>query len=170
MSDLKDLFERRDKMILTMLDALLRAMPNVVESCEEFIRHNSGGAIPTIEWNNVIYLKDQDNVILVGANSFKIGDEVMLPDGEKITVSEETEDYFKSYLRVSLPFKLVEEGSKDDIYQYLLDKSDDSIDVAEDDGLPQPVQDFDLDQLSEEQRESLKHFLATDSGVEGSDS
>ena len=151
--DLKELFKKREEEYETLSKEILDSMPNVLKGCAMFIVARGGNAA-NLEWDNVAFHEDRDLIMLVGSVKHDIGDVVVMPNGMQAQVDEENIEYFKSMLHLGIPFKLVNEATAEDIKNFMeetLDTDEHEIEASAD-------VDFNLDELTEEQKEKLMMF------------
>ena len=163
MTELKKLFERRDAAFKSITVDILDSLPNVLDACRRFVTdhgHHNG----TLSWEDISYLQEEEVVLLVGIVQYNPGDIIEMPDGEKVKINEATAEYFKSMLRLGIPYKLATHGTTDDVYEWLTQH------VEHRDG-PEEIQqktvdetDFNLDDLTEEQRQQLEMFAHLSGG------
>lgn len=178
-------FERAEKHavattnILNKMPGALQAIADLIEEKETF---KKGGIL---EWGEIsLVAADTEDalIILVGIIRFPPGAEVELSTGEKVKVTPETVQYFPPrIIRIGLPLNMAE-ATKDEIKTYLKktveeQKADieemkntlqEALDGQEDEASEVPVKtikkqepiataaDFDLTQLTEEQRRQLQ--------------
>lgn len=167
--------------ILERMPGALEAITELIEEKETF---KSGGILEWGEVSLTRAGTEDALIILVGSVSFPPGAEVELQTGEKVIVTENTSEYFlPRMVRIGIPLKLAE-ASKEEIKKYIkhteeLQKKD-SVEFMEnlkealttelkEAGIDIPVEiikkdddtittdaDFDLTQLTEEQRKQLQ--------------
>lgn len=177
-------FNRATHFTQSTIDVLARmpgAQAAVVELIEERETFKTGGVL---EWTEIslVQADSEDALILmVGVVRFPPGAEVELQTGEKVIVTKDTAQYFEPRLvRIGIPLRLAE-SSKDEVKTYLKQKEaemekdtaefmdnlkealegsppeDDSKEtaVSKDDTVTTDA-DFDLTQLTDEQRKQLQ--------------
>jgi hypothetical protein len=178
-------FERAEKFTATTVEILNRmpgALEAISELIEEKESFKSGGVL---NWSEVSLVRAESEdalIVMVGAVTFPPGAEVELQTGEKVIVTADTAQYFEPRMvRIGIPLRLAE-APKDIIKEYIK-KSEEiqkkeseefmkNLEEAlttklEDAGIEVPVKvvpkqdsvttddDFDLTQLTEEQRKQL---------------
>jgi len=155
MTQVKDLFKKREQTYETLSHEILEALPNVLEGCRRFIA-DRGADVNRLTWEGVSYLDDKDVILLMAAVTHQKGDVVIMPDGTHIHVNDENADEFKSMLHLGLPYKLAITGTIDDIQAFMnetLETDDHEVESAV---TPDEIeQDFDLSELSEDQLNRL---------------
>lgn len=171
MANLKDMFQERDDALDRMTAAILEKVPNLVEASTSFIR-NREGITGELNWRDISFFEDESYIMLLGVLEYEVGDTVTLPNGLEFDITEQTVNHFKRILRMGFPYQLATEGSKDEIYEYLEETELQHNQASEDEMrevLQLPVSDvddteFDLDDLTEEQREQLRLFAMSGGG------
>lgn len=181
---IRRLFFDRSELFGKLTLEILNRMENTVKAIEEIIQEKetfkSGGIL---QWGDVsLVASDTDNplIIMIGSVSFPTGSVVELATGEKVTVTQDTQEYFSPrIIRIGIPLNLAK-SSKEEIKQYLkkteelqkqesqeflktLTESLISNDVQPPtnkeekklDGIT-TIDDFDLTQLTEDQRKQLQ--------------
>lgn len=163
MAELKEMFTRKEEMYKKMVNIILETMPNVVEGARTYIRLTEGPA-GDITWEDVSYFEHEQLIMLIGVIQYHPGDKVELVNGMEIEVTEQTSAYFRRLLRLGISYDLATSGSVDDVVDFLVQSSEQQDEEEPDENLVQvPVSDvdnteFDLDDLTEEQREQLRLF------------
>lgn len=176
MTELKELFDKRDKEYQDQTQEIFKRITTVTEALSEFLRNTDDDVDKgEISWKD-ISLINNDFVTMVGLISFQPGQEVSTTEGEKVTVTKDTVDYFKRVIRFGIPYKLAVKGTKEEIFQFIVDREkaekeqqqqavDAFAEAAQlDEGnmftqspiSPIDNQPFDLNALSEEQKKMLK--------------
>lgn len=166
MTKLKEMFKKREEIQQTLLDSILKAMPNVLEAAEQFIGEVEGST-GNICWRDVEYTEGDNHVLLLGTMDYEVGSDVELPNGTVVRVTESTQEYFSRILRLGIPYDLAETGSVVDVYTFLSEAAERSEKTYEDqhEELLSLLQgtvtedDFDLDSLTDEQKQQLQMFM-----------
>ncbi len=168
MVELTELFEQREKMMDEHTDKIFKSMPNVLDGCREFVFSKQGGE-PNIEWENAFFVKEDNIVMIMASIGYDVGDTIQLETGEMITFTEETAPYFKAMLRIGIPINLATSGTVKEIFDFLsetVEHSEENSDIH-----PQSIdfsgeanQDsgFNLEDLTEEQRQAMELFIASE--------
>lgn len=165
MTDLKKRFERRSEILKEETQKILDEIPNVIAGAVRFL--NLGAKIDesNMSWEEVALLDDQEyfeggTVLLVGVVSYEPGEKFTLPNGESVDVDEANADYFRRVIRIGVPYALAMNGTVEDVVEFLFHSA---TELEEDLSQEQPMQpeqtDFDLSELTDEQRHSLEMFL-----------
>ena len=156
MEDLKTLYEKRDKRytkeskkIFKLINTMMECVTNHLSDMDESIFQGN------ISWEETSLMDDM--VIIIGMLSYDLGD-VIDVGGIEINVTEDNIHELQQMLHMAVPIKLVEEGDSKKITAYLqtiTSQHNVDVDVVE---LPHSGLDneFDLSELSEEQRENLR--------------
>ena len=167
MSELKELFKKREDTFKTQSEEIFASVPNVLDGCKKFVTAR-GGDGDLLEWDNISYLDEQNVVVLIGTISYNPGDTVELPNGRRVVVTENTAEYFKAMLRLGIPYDLAIEGSSEDIFNFLTETIEVE-EISDEDPVPEEMYldsgdyGFNLDELDEEQRKAMEMFLKTES-------
>ncbi len=171
-------FNEKTAEILARIPQALEAFADIIEEQETF---KTGGVL---RWNEISLVaagSDDPLMIIVGIVTFPVGAEVLLATGEKVKVTQDTVQYFPPRLiRIGLPVKMAE-SSKEEIKAYIRQADEEqkkemeevkeavkeALGIEEDAGTSVPVKvvkkkdsvtttdDFDLTQLTEEQRQNI---------------
>jgi hypothetical protein len=165
MTEIKELFKQRDDAYTEQTHAIIKAIDNVTSGASQFIQHREN-ATPEPRWEDVSFMDDDDGyIILVGVLEYAIGDTMRLPNGAEVEVNEQTAEYFKRLLRVGVPYKLACEGTDKQVFEFLVKSAKEAETAGEEieQMVQLPVSDvddqpFDLDDLTEEQKEQLRLF------------
>lgn len=165
MEDLKTLFKQRDDFVnektLELFSRMTNTLACVTTYFSEMDELISQGMI---SWEETSIIDDL--VVVVGMVQYEVGD-VLTFEGETNTVTEENVDLFQRVVHMSVPIDLVEENDPDKIMEFLdslgegrdIDEFSESFAAVE--IIPQEEHEFDLSELTEEQRRNLKHFTDT---------
>lgn len=164
MSELKELFDRRDNEHKKATKIIFKSLQNVVEGISEFIGANEEEEEPVghFSWDDVVYLFNEVSletnglVLLMGSLSYSIGSKVPMPNGEIVEINEETVEYFKRIIRIGVPFTLAETGTKEEVVEFLQSSVQQEEGPAEETEMD--ISDFLVEDLTEEQQQALKMF------------
>lgn len=156
MKRLSDIINERDIKFKDLTMEIFQIMDLSIECVEEFL----GGNDPMFDigyfsWNDVFL--EEGLVTILGIVSFDDGTVVETDEGT-VNITSDNIEYFERVVRMVLPYELVASGNKEEIMDFLQQlqtsgKGDDFNDIIK--NAPEPQVDFDLSDLSEEQRESL---------------
>lgn len=168
MTELKELFKQREETFRTLSDQIFDSLPNVIDGCKKFVTFK-GADDQLLDWEEVKYVEEHQVVVLIGSLAYKPGDTVTLPNGEKITINENTAEYFRAMLHIAIPYKLATTGSVEEVYDFLIEtmdfsEADGAIVSMEEEDQKQFLADtenFNLDALTEEQRAQLNMAMAS---------
>ena len=154
---LKELFDERDRVTTELTTKIIDAMPNVLEGARQFIVSHDG-APGHLSWEGISLFNEEGGfVLLVGAVSYDPGDEIKLPNGKSVVVSQDTTDYFRRLIRIGIPMNIAETGTVSDVFKFIQESTkfqefeEDPMEVIEN-------AEFDLEELTEEQRAALNMF------------
>lgn len=160
MSDLKQMFEDRENAIREETNKILEQIPNVVQGAIEFLGFDPVISNKNLKWEEISLLGEDEyfedgTIFLVGVVAYEPGETFTLPSGESVEVSEQTAEYFQRIVRIGVPYGLAVSGSKEDILEFLRRST---MELEEDLSEKENKTDFDLRELTEEQRRSLAMF------------
>lgn len=178
-NNIKELLKERDDEFNAKTAEIIGVIPHVVEGLYEFVKAKDG---PDVEVNvrdvelfeapapgeSSTGEEREDIVLLMGVIDYTLGSTLKLPSGVSVVVNEETQEYLRRILRVGFPYPQIVEWDKDEIVNYL---NETEVNNGEEDPMklqdhaPSTVdQDFNLDDLTEEQRKSLMMFTKMSGG------
>ncbi len=181
-NSIRDLFTQRNEHFDSLTQKILDRMPGAIEGISELVEEkqifDSAGVL---EWNEVALTEDNGDedplIILIGSINFIPGDVVELESGDKITITAETVQYFPPrVIRIGIPLNIAE-SSKDEIKKFiraaeesqkqdmeefeetlqeiLAGNDGSNIQVTKKQDTITTAADFDLTQLTEDQRKKL---------------
>jgi len=165
MKDVQALLEQRDELFRDQtVTALGLAEDTLIGIREYLISIDSSYEPGQFVWED-ISLFENELLMLIGYVSYEPGTSFQL-DGEIIEITEDNKDYFDRILRIGIPLSIVKQNSKAVVIGFLTNLNnaieDESLDAreeieqVEDSLAKQPSKyDFDLDELTDEQRTSL---------------
>jgi len=167
--NLRQQFHQRDRTFSKHTKAILDALVDVTNGASEFIKSlpDSFYKHGTVVWEDVSLVKDY--IMLVGVLRYENGTTFMFKN-EMIEITEANKEYWQRVMRVGVPLDIIESGTKEDIIQFLqsvydaeLNEVNELIKEIEEefyssDDESKEEEEFDLDQLSEEQRKQLQMF------------
>lgn len=172
MSKLVKLFEAREEVLTISTEAIFEQLSNATQGIEKYLELGEQLSGGSLTWDEAVFLEALEGesdpvgyIILSGIIAHDPGQSFTLPTGRVITVTEATAPYFRRMLRIGIPHKIASEGSVDDVVQFMqevekelparTDLSDEMLDMV---SSPETAQ-FDLDDLSEEQRQMLRYAI-----------
>lgn len=154
MNKIERLFKQRDKTYQTHTDRILKSLSAVIDGVVQFLHLTKELAQGQLTWQNIQMQKDV--VMLIGIIEYPPGATFATSQGDQMVVSKENKDYFTRILRLGLPVDLVEKGNAEDVLKFLSSaEAEEKTEVVE---LPENlagIQDFDLDDLTDEQKITL---------------
>lgn len=156
MEDLKPLYKKRDERynkenqkLLEMIDVTLAATIAYFEKINPTIMDGA------ISWEDTSLMDDM--IVIMGMLSYELG-KILDIGGVRIEVTEENLEQLQHMVHMAIPIELVEAADAEKITEYLQSmEAEGEIDIdAIEISAPTPEHEFDLSELSEEQRENLK--------------
>lgn len=153
---LEQLFAHREQQFRRNTERILTSMKNVIDGVVQFLNLNEELAQGQLTWQDVQFR--DEIVMLIGFIDYPPGAKFATSNGEVVVVSEQTVDYFRRIIRMGLPADLVHKNSADDTIAFLQEiQKQNEIEEVEMIELPVPdgVEDFDLDSLTDEQKAAL---------------
>jgi hypothetical protein len=170
-TDLKQLFKTRDEAVDKLTAGILKAIPNVIEAAQQFVRDREG-TTGILEWKDVSYFEEDGYIMFIGLLEYQTGDTVTLPNGSYFELSEHNLDHFKRVIRLGVPYDLAASGTVEEVLKFLEASADDDSSEAQvelEEFLQLPVSEvdnteFDLDALTDEQKEQLRLFALSNGG------
>lgn len=152
---LKDLFNEREDNYADYTQKILLHMKKAVAGIHNVL----GNTADHITWK-LVELVDDEYIALAGVVVWPLGHAITAPSGRQIFITEENQERFSRFVRVGLPLDLVENGSTDDVIEFLKDK----LDIEEDsEGLPDE-EAFSAEDLTEDQKQQLRMFSSQAKG------
>ncbi len=181
-----ELFAAREEAFDKATDKIFAALDGVFAALREHMEieeiEKIGGVL---EWEDIMLVEDdkQPFLVIVGVISHPPGTEFEMPDGTKVQLTKETAPYFRRLVRAGVPISIVDK-SKQEIIDYLIQIEaeqkqhweEESKKILAEDGksLSELLEEhtnskkqeteFDLSQLTDEQRKALELSLGTKSG------
>lgn len=162
MSELKELFTQRDEAFKTSTDEILATLATAIEGITKFLDGRNEVRGGNLSFEDVMLFSGMEEneegyVMLVGVISYAPGQTFTLPSGEVVAVTDFTADYFRRMLRIGIPYKLAVEGSMEDIVKFMEEtavQEQEMVDAV-DASLDEDRSEFDLSELTDEQKEAL---------------
>ncbi len=164
MSNITDLFKQRDALFAKATDNILEAIPHVLDGIVRYLNLRDEIQSGNLSWEEAMLFPSEDGgesfIMIVGVISYNPGEKFELPDHRIVEINENTADYFKRLIRIGIPVTMAENGTDEDIFEFLKKTED-----AENAPAPEPMSsdptDFDLTELTDEQRKALELFEQT---------
>lgn len=169
MSGLKDLFDYREKTNNETTRKIFHFIEHVTQGIMEFIddqEDQKEESLGIFSWEDALYLNNEmafgtnGMLLVIGTFSYNIGSNIILPNGEKIKITEETVNYFKRIIRIGIPFDLAETGSKEEIISFLENtvSQEEREEREEQESKPNviSIDDFNIEGLTESQQQLIK--------------
>jgi hypothetical protein len=176
MAKIEELLLQREETYQQQTKDIFFHILHVLEGIVEVLGVHSAVDAKLLTWDNIVIVRsektpDDDGVVLVtGSILPTIGEMVTLPTGEEIEITKNTQEYFKRPIRAGVPISLAENGTKKEVVEFLqqiMENLEDEIEMEDLDDpelseqpIPLHSSDFNLDDLTEEQRQSLNLFNA----------
>lgn len=163
---LRELFEARDSEYAEATIKILEKIPGTIAAIVEISELEDEFAQGRLTWSEAVLVQEveeeEEYVLLVGILRYEVGDEIETPVGQLIVTPEIAERFHQRIIRVGIPIRLVEEDDKAAIQEFLKKSAEEHKREMEEikremqkKSAKATIADFDLDQLTEEQRESL---------------
>lgn len=180
---LKQLFEARDEQYKTETNKILKKLANVTTGIEKFFQSIDNSEVGTIIWEDVSLLRmneitnDQSNddifIMMVGSLCYENGATITLPNGDEVTITEETKTYFRKSVRVGIPYDLAVTATVETIIDFIentieeMEFDEDGTEIEFDSSERnilehESSEQFNFDDLTKEQKQSL--IMHTNSG------
>lgn len=188
-AELHKLFESRERSIKRATRRIFKAIPSILEGVNEHLINQGEVGSGDLRWEDVALLNHANEsvgkfVMLIGVIELETGVEHMMPSGEIIKITEENKDHFKRLIRVGVPVRFAEQAPAD-VTKFLqevarkaaeiqqeqqeMNLSDEDFNSAMDfieqlEPNSKPQEDFDLEELTKDQKESLLMFSKINEG------
>lgn len=162
---LRELFLERDSDFSDKTNQIIGMIPNVMIGIINAFKLQNENLSNKIVWEEFNLTDHEDGityVVVMGSITYDPGDSFVLVSGETRTVK----DQYKRWVHIGIPYEMAIEGTSSDIESYLISNMANSKETQ----IPPPQieqsrrTDFDLDELSEEQRRALWLFESTQGG------
>lgn len=151
---LKKLFEEREKSYEQHTKKIIGSIRNVIGGINKSLDKDT---VKFVEWK-IIDIFDDELLFLVGFVEFPNGYEVKTPTGQTVQVNEQNKEALKRLVRISLPAQLAEQGSADEIAEFLKNRQENQFDESLSSVLDEPEESFSTEELTEEQLMSLRLY------------
>lgn len=156
--DLINLFKERDEAVKKASSAIFDQISDALSGVNEYLQTiDDSVSNGELSWED-IQMVDENTVMLVGMISFPPGTKFQVEEGNTIEITEANQMYFQKVFKVGLPMEIALDDSKDNVINFLkgtqkfvADSKDEPVIVKDE----QPEAEFDLDQLTEQQRLAL---------------
>ncbi len=155
---LKTLFTHRQQHFEKNTDAIFTVMLNVTNGIIEFLNLKNEISQGQLTWTNIINQEADGLVTIIGLIKYPPGSQFETAEGQTITVSEDTVDYFTRIMKFTLPFELANNGTFDDVVAFLTSLEADGqeqTDIVELPGEALKLADFEYEELTEEQKAAM---------------
>ena len=155
---LKTLFTHRQRSFEKNTDAIFTAISHVTDGIVEYLNLKDEIAQGQLTWTNIINQEADGLITMIGLIKYPPGSKFDTAEGQTITVSEDTVDYFNRIMKFTLPFELIDKGTFDDVLTFLKSleaEGEEKIEVVE---LPDEIMklaDLDYEDLTEEQKAAM---------------
>ena len=152
--DIVGMFKHRDEMLYQETMTILTEMTPILTGAARFI-DDTYGTDPNrkLVWEGINLIEGM--ITLVGVVSYAPGSTLMFDD-ELMNVTEDNSDYFQQLIRIGIPMPIAMTASADEVYDHLLSLHEKDAQHKIDDVAP--LADFDLELLTDEQKQSLTTF------------
>ena len=115
MTNIKNLFEKRNESYQKQTDNILQLMAHVLEGVIIALDEDAGSEVT---WEDVQMVPADDVILLTGFIQLNPGESVTLDTGRTINVTEENMKDFRRILRVAVPIDIAENGTVDDVADF----------------------------------------------------
>lgn len=155
---LKTLFMHRHQFFEKNTDTIFKAIANVTSGIAEYLNLKDEIAQGQLTWTNVVNHEKEGLVIMIGLIKYPPGAEFKTAEGQMITISENTVDYFTRIIRFTMPYDLVDKGTSEEVLAFLKSLEQESQQQTEMVQIPaeaMSLAEFEFDELTEEQKAAM---------------
>ena len=156
---LKTIFRHRQRQFEKNTDAIFAALEPATNGIIEYLNLKEEISQGQLKWTNVVNQESEGLITMIGLIQYPPGSEFATADGEMITVSEDTVEYFSRILKFTLPYDLLDKGTTKDVVEFLnsLDKEgEERVDVVnETQEEARKLAEFEYDDLTDEQKAAI---------------
>ncbi len=152
---LKTLFNHRRQLFERNTDAIFVRLTPATNGIVEYLNLKEEIKQGQLTWTNVVNQEVEGLVTMIGLIKYPPGSEFETADGEMITVNEDMVEYFSRILKFTLPYKLLDEGTTEDVVAFLksLDVEGEEKKVNKKEALT--LAEFEYDDLTDEQKAAM---------------
>jgi len=139
-------------------DTIFKSIINVTDGIVEYLNLKDEIAQGQLTWINIIHQEAEGLVTMIGLVKYPPGAKFDTAEGQTITVSKNTVDYFTRIIRFTLPYDLVDKGTMNDVLEFLKSLESEGKQQNEMVEIPEEVMslaEFEFDELTEEQKAAM---------------
>lgn len=158
MEDLEALFKVRDEQYFEETRKIFELITTSVTCATEYLSDmDERVAQGILKWEDVSVIEDM--LVIIGSVDYELGTTITL-DGKEYNIHADNIDEFQSVAHMSIPLDIVIDDNEEEIRNYLYDMGQDS-DIEDYTSVLSPPgetveSEFDLSELTDEQRQALK--------------
>lgn len=153
-SRIEELFNERDEFYIKKTREIMLEMHAVLLAINKLVSLQPNDGV--VNWEEISLYNDV--VLMIGVVEYNPGAKLKTFRGDVIDITEQNAKTLQRLIRIGVPVELVAEGDSEKIYHFLADSVDFDDDITS--SLASDT-DFDLEELTEEQRISLEMQLKT---------
>lgn len=164
--DLITIFEEREEMLASTSKLIFGRIHNITAGIDTFLsKTDDAYASGYVTWEEVQYNSEEDLVVIYGILAFEVGATFQISDSE-ITISNENMEMFKRMIRIGIPIHIVKNNSEKETIDFLetVNQQNQSLRSINTDNIAPPKEsdkEFNLDELTDEQRQALMSTMTT---------
>lgn len=155
---LKTLFMHRQQFFERNTDTIFKSVINVTDGIIEYLNLKDEIAQGQLTWTNILHQEAEGLVTMIGLVKYPPGAKFDTAEGQTITVSKNNVDYFTRIMRFSLPYDLVDSGTREDVLVFLKSLESEGQQQTEIVELPEEIMslaEFEFDELTDEQKAAM---------------
>jgi hypothetical protein len=156
---LKRLEQREDVYKKDSINIIREELPHLLEALHTVFAREQNPAADRVVWDVVEVLNDKI-LMIQGYLDIKPGELIEFEGEESVTVTEEMSEVLTRLIKISLPIALIEQGTVDDIVQFIENQTERVNSTTPDvehhvRQVVDPLDGFDIENLTDEQLEAL---------------
>ena len=155
---LKTLFIHRQQFFERNTETIFKSVINVTDGIIEYLNLKDEIAQGQLTWTNILHQEAEGLITMIGLVKYPPGAKFDTAEGQTITVSENNVDYFTRIMRFTLPYDLVDTGTREDVLVFLKSLENEGQQQTEMVEIPEEVMslaEFEFDELTEEQKSAM---------------
>lgn len=166
MNKLKEIFARREQQYNHVSNELFSQIPNVLNGIIHFLNLHNELTNGDLTWEDIqLWSGEQDNdegmIVVIGVITYRPGAKFKTAAGKVIQLDKATVELFKRMIKIGVPVDLATYGTFEEVVEFLQETTDKENYVPS-----EPQQEsklnFNLDELTEDQRKSLQMFVESE--------
>ena len=163
MKDIRQLLKQRDNLYRNQTIAAFDSVHEVLEGVEEYLSSvDPSYGFGTFEWEEIAIHEQDGLLMLLGFVNYEPNQEFLM-GGELVEITDENVAYFQRVLRINIPIDVALADDKERLIQFLVNLNNAIQEEDQEappvklipDGQPETNYDFDLDELTDEQKAAL---------------